>query len=281
MPPKYGGSTGWSTTNTPPVKFTPPSNKFAGYKPAKTGAEERAAQGIPEPVNKTTTSSNVAPSGGAQYRNAAEPAKANPTVDATPAPKATPTLKATSAAKTTSAPSRKAGFQAKSGKRIEVIGYVKGLDAAANEPIVVKVEGHDETIYVDGCKGTNKDGNLIIKIEGKFNALTINKCERCGLILEDGVSVVELVNCKKIQCQVTGLMNNWQIDKSSEINLYISEASTENLHILSSQWEAVNVVVPVGDDVQEFGFPEQIKSGYSTSKKALVHEVFETSMEPA
>jgi len=164
-----------------------------------------------------------------------------------------------------------------SGKRHEVIGFKKGVDKEADAPIVVKVGNHDETIYVDGCKG-NASGSMVIKIEGKFNALTINNCERCGIVFEDGVSVCEVVNSKKLQLQVTGLMNNWQIDKSSEITIYASEASTENIHILSSQWEAVNVVVPQGDDMKEFGFPEQIKSRWDKAKKCLVHEVFEASV---
>merc|ERR1712045_1063070 len=126
------------------------------------------------------------------------------------------------------------------GKRHEVIGFKKGQDKEADSPIVVKVTNHDETIYIDGCKGTGA-GSVVIKIEGKFNALTINNCERCGIVFEDGVSVCELVNSKKLQVQVTGLMNNWSVDKCNEITLYISEASTENIHILSSQWEAVNV----------------------------------------
>merc|ERR1711935_496335 len=162
------------------------------------------------------------------------------------------------------------------GKRHEIIGFTAGVDA--KEPIVVKVEDNAHTVYIDGCKGTVKDGSIIVKVEGKFNALTMNNCQRIGLVFEDGVSCVEIINCKKVQAQVTGLLNNWQVDKSNEVNLFISEQSRENIHILSAQTEAFNVNFITGSDgeLKEFGLPEQMKSTWKGDK--FVTEVFEATV---
>eukprot|EP01104_Vermistella_antarctica_P005064 TRINITY_DN15482_c0_g1_i1.p1 TRINITY_DN15482_c0_g1~~TRINITY_DN15482_c0_g1_i1.p1 ORF type:complete len:183 (-),score=78.16 TRINITY_DN15482_c0_g1_i1:175-687(-) len=162
------------------------------------------------------------------------------------------------------------------GKRHEIIGYTAGVDA--KEMIVVKVEDNAHTVYLDGCKGTAKDGQIVIKIEGKFNALTINNCQRAGIVFDSGVSTVEIINSKKLMVQVTGTMNNWQVDKSEEINLFINEASRDAIHILSSQTEAFNVTVSTdAENQKEFGFPEQIQSLWKDGK--FVHKVFENEQE--
>merc|ERR1711935_218895 len=168
-------------------------------------------------------------------------------------------------------------YHKNTGKRWEVIGYTAGVDA--KEPLEVKVDNTAHTVYIDGCKGTAKDGNLIIKISGKFNAMTINNCQRCGIVFEDGVSTVEIINSKKLQVQVTGLMNNWSVDKSEEINLFISEQSRDNIHILSAQTEAFNVTVAKSaEDFKEFGFPEQIKTVWNKNSGEFEHAVFEATV---
>ncbi len=65
---------------------------------------------------------------------------------------------------------------------------------------------------------------LKLQIKGKVNALTVDSCQRLGILFEDLVSSCELVNSTRVQVQVTGVVPIIAIDKCDgvQVRLHIT-----------------------------------------------------------
>jgi len=121
-----------------------------------------------------------------------------------------------------------------------------------------------DSIYVEKSTGG------VIKVNGKFNALTINNVQNVGIVFDTAIATVEVINSKKVQLQCVGQAPTIVVDKSNQITIYASEASKETTKIITASSTAVNYVVPVGDDTKEYNLPEQVlhllKGGKMTSE---------------
>merc|ERR1711997_635759 len=91
-------------------------------------------------------------------------------------------------------PATMPGIQELNGKRHVLTGFTAA--DMTDVPIKVKVDDKSHTVYIDGCKGTPAK-QVVVQIEGKFNALTVNNCERFAFVFDSGVSTVEIINSKK------------------------------------------------------------------------------------
>ena len=65
-----------------------------------------------------------------------------------------------------------------------------------------------------------------VQIRGKVNALSVDSCQRLGILFDDLVSSCELVNSTRIQVQVTGVVPIIAIDKCDgvQVNLHLASA---------------------------------------------------------
>ena len=57
------------------------------------------------------------------------------------------------------------------------------------------------------------------QIKGKVNALSVDSCQRLGILFDDLVSSCELVNSTRIQVQVTGVVPIIAIDKCDGVQV--------------------------------------------------------------
>ena len=53
----------------------------------------------------------------------------------------------------------------------------------------------------------------LLQIKGRVNALTVDSCQRLGILFDDLVSSCELVNSTRVQVRVTGVVPIIAIDK--------------------------------------------------------------------
>lgn len=60
---------------------------------------------------------------------------------------------------------------------------------------------------------------LILQIKGKVNAVTVDSCQRTGLLCENLVAACEIVNSKNIQVQVTGVVPTIAVDKCDGVQV--------------------------------------------------------------
>jgi adenylyl cyclase-associated protein len=130
--------------------------------------------------------------------------------------------------------------------------YVSGLDE--DKELEIATEGLRDSVYIEKCtKG-------VIRVTGKFNALTINNCKGVGIVFDTAVAIAEVVNSQKIQLQVTGSCPTIVVDKSFQVVIYASETVKKESRVVTSSSVGVNFMVPEGDDMKEYYIPEQIVS---------------------
>ncbi|CAL9691483.1 unnamed protein product [Knipowitschia caucasica] len=115
-------------------------------------------------------------------------------------------------------------------------------------------------VYVFGCN------NSTLQVKGKINSIIIDNCKKMGLVFENVVGIVEIINCKSIQLQVLGTVPTISINKTEGCQVYLSKESL-NCDIVSAKSSEMNILIPKGeDDYKEFPVPEQFKTVWDGSK---------------
>jgi len=112
-----------------------------------------------------------------------------------------------------------------------------------------------QTVYLSKCTAS------VVQIKGKINTIMIDDCKKVGVVFENAISSVEIVNCRGVDVQCTGRVPNFTIDKSSQVVLYLSKSGLDT-EIITSKSDAMNVVIPTkeGEDPLELPVPEQFKT---------------------
>lgn len=137
----------------------------------------------------------------------------------------------------------------------------------AGEPVTVEVEctnGQPKVgVFIDACK------NSTIVLKGKCKNITINNCQDAGIVFDSCVTTVELINCKKTQVQAVVDAGTFTIDKCDRTKIYLAEGSLDKNQVLvyTTQSMSTNVYQATadGEDMTEYGVPEQILSNFKTA----------------
>ncbi|XP_026202369.1 adenylyl cyclase-associated protein 2 [Anabas testudineus] len=117
-----------------------------------------------------------------------------------------------------------------------------------------------QVVYVFSCN------NSTLQIKGKINSIIVDNCKKLGLVFENVVGIVEIINSKAIQLQVLGAVPTISINKTEGCQVYLSKDSL-NCDIVSAKSSEMNIMVPEGDDdYREFPVPEQFKTVWDGSK---------------
>uniref|UniRef100_A0A061RIX5 Adenylyl cyclase-associated protein n=1 Tax=Tetraselmis sp. GSL018 TaxID=582737 RepID=A0A061RIX5_9CHLO len=122
--------------------------------------------------------------------------------------------------------------------------------------LVVEAGDPKQSVYVYGCRGCT------LQVRGKVNAITVDKCERTGVVFESAVASCEAVNCRAVQLQVTGHCGTFAVDKCDGLRLFLSREST-GADIVTAKSSEVIIVAPGAtdeDDMVEQPVPEQFVS---------------------
>jgi len=150
--------------------------------------------------------------------------------------------------------------------------FVEKYDAKEQkEPIMVEVpDGNNKTgVFIGNCKGPN----LAVIVSGKIKNLTINNCQDIGVVIDDCITTVEIINSKKVAVQANNTAGSFVIDKCDRTTLYVPEESHKNkVVVVSCMSTATNVVTPDGDDQKENAIPDQISSEFQAGS-APTHAV--------
>ncbi|GAA6229989.1 adenylyl cyclase-associated protein 2 [Lates japonicus] len=126
--------------------------------------------------------------------------------------------------------------------------------------LVIEETELKQVVYVFSCN------NSTVQIKGKINSIIIDNCKKLGLVFENVVGIVEIINSKAIQLQVLGTVPTMSINKTEGCQVYLSKDSL-NCDIVSAKSSEMNILVPTGDDdYREFPVPEQFKTVWDGSK---------------
>lgn len=125
-----------------------------------------------------------------------------------------------------------------------------------NKNIQITETETKQTVYIFGCV------NSTIVIKGKINAVTIDNCKKTGVVFDNAISGVEVVNCTSLEVQILGKVPSVAIDKTSGVQLYLSKDTLE-AEIVTSKSSEMNVLIPgatADQDLVELPIPEQYKT---------------------
>ncbi|XP_068948567.1 adenylyl cyclase-associated protein 2 isoform X2 [Petaurus breviceps papuanus] len=104
-----------------------------------------------------------------------------------------------------------------------------------------------------------------LQIKGKINSITIDNCKKFGLVFDDVVGIVEVINSKDIQIQVMGKVPTISINKTEGCHIYLSEEALD-CEVVSAKSSEMNILIPQNGDYKEFPVPEQFKTAWDGSK---------------
>ncbi|KAK2836512.1 hypothetical protein Q7C36_014381 [Tachysurus vachellii] len=111
-----------------------------------------------------------------------------------------------------------------------------------------------------------KCNNSTLQIKGKINSITLDNCKKLGLVFDDVVGIVEVINCKDVKVQVLGKVPTISINKTDGCHVYLSKDSL-SCEIVSAKSSEMNVLVPGKDgDFTEIPVPEQFKTVWDGKK---------------
>ncbi|XP_074468720.1 adenylyl cyclase-associated protein 2 [Sebastes fasciatus] len=128
-----------------------------------------------------------------------------------------------------------------------------------NHDLVIEETELKQVVYVFACN------NSTLQIKGKVNSIIIDNCKKLGLVFENVVGIVEIINSKSIQIQVLGRVPTMSINTTEGCQVYLSKDSL-NCNIVSAKSSEMNILVPQDDEYREFPVPEQYKTVWDGSK---------------
>uniref|UniRef100_A0A8C9V2A8 Adenylyl cyclase-associated protein n=1 Tax=Scleropages formosus TaxID=113540 RepID=A0A8C9V2A8_SCLFO len=116
-----------------------------------------------------------------------------------------------------------------------------------------------QVVYIFNCS------NSTLQIKGKVNSIIVDNCKKLGLVFDNVVGIVEVINSRDIQLQVMGRVPTISINKTEGCHVYLSQEALD-CEIISAKSSEMNILVPHGDDYKEFPVPEQFKTVWDGSK---------------
>ncbi|XP_071378107.1 adenylyl cyclase-associated protein 2 [Centroberyx affinis] len=152
------------------------------------------------------------------------------------------------------APQKKPPLLELEGKKWRVENFEQKHDLVIEETELKQV------VYIYGCNTST------VQVKGKINSIIIDNCKKLGLVFENVVGIVEIINSKAIQLQALGKVPTISINKTEGCQVYLSKDSL-SCDIVSAKSSEMNIMVPEGDDdYREFPVPEQFKTLWDGSK---------------
>jgi len=141
------------------------------------------------------------------------------------------------------------------------------LDDKTNKWYVENIhDNHNICIEANPKQGVfiSKIKNSVVTIKGKSNTIVIDNAVGSGVVFDDVISTVEVINSKKLQLQANGAIPSISIDKTEGSTVILSSPASRNASIVTSLSSEVNIVVS-GDEVQniddvEYPVPQQFVS---------------------
>jgi len=230
----------------------------------------RPAGGLPKPGQ------NEPAKGGAKWTGITLAPKQATALTAANAKKEEPKDEGKGAAKPAAAASAKAPTVGEIKRETNKVFVEKYDGKVQKQPVVVDIgEGEDAVktgIFVGSCKGPD----LVIQIKGKVKNITVSNCENIAVVFETCVTTVELIGCKRIQCQAMTACGSYIIDKCDRTDLYVADGSLEDQVVVYTCQSTATVVhqsTANGEDQIEHAIPNQILSTFATNEAPTHKEV--------
>ncbi|KFV75093.1 Adenylyl cyclase-associated protein 1, partial [Dryobates pubescens] len=135
---------------------------------------------------------------------------------------------------------------------------VENQENASN--LVISETELKQVAYVFKCT------NSTLQIKGKINSITLDNCKKLGLVFDDVVGIVEIINSRDVKVQVLGKVPTISINKTDGCHVYLSQSSLD-CEVVSAKSSEMNILIPTeAGDFTEFPVPEQFKTVWNGQK---------------
>lgn len=112
------------------------------------------------------------------------------------------------------------------------------------------------SILISRCTKTT------IRVLGKANAISLDNCTQCSLVIDSLVSAVDVIKSPRFEMQVLGTLPTIMLDQVDGAAIYLSRESL-GTEVFTSKCSGINVNLPGrrdDDDYVERAIPEQVRS---------------------
>jgi hypothetical protein len=140
--------------------------------------------------------------------------------------------------------------------------WVENLTNGAQ--ITVNIEEPKQKVYI-----SNIVDSFVI-VTGKCTKISVEKAKSSGVVFDDVISIVEVVNSQKIQLQANGVVPAIQIDSTHGGTIFVQTDQGLDVKIVTSLCTGLNMCIPgvkEEDDAIESPIPEQFETKYDTKVK--------------
>ncbi|KAM3928859.1 adenylyl cyclase-associated protein 2 [Leptodactylus fuscus] len=230
----------------PPPPGPPPSCDIFNTKPKDDGSQDRSALFAQLNQGEEITK-------GLKHVSDAQKTHKNPKLRGQGAPVRSPTKSHVSVSSKSTPQQSYSPLLELEGKKWRV-EYQEGVNNLMISETELK-----QVAYIFKCKKST------LQIKGKINSIIIDNCTKLGLVFDDVVGIVEVINSKDVQIQVMGKVPTISINKTDGCHVYLSESSID-CEIVSAKSSEMNILVPHNGDYKEFPVPEQFKTSWDGSK---------------
>ncbi|XP_061737561.1 adenylyl cyclase-associated protein 1-like [Nerophis ophidion] len=144
---------------------------------------------------------------------------------------------------------------------LELDGKKWKVENQENAPnLVISDTELKQVVYAFKCNKST------LTIKGKINSIILDNCKKMGLVFENVVGIVEIINCKDVKIQVLGKVPTISINKTDGCHVYLSKDSLQ-CEIVSAKSSEMNILIPQKDgDFTELPVPEQFKTVWDGEK---------------
>jgi len=146
------------------------------------------------------------------------------------------------------------GKQATKPPRLELDGKRWYVEYQKNNDCVVIGETEpNQSVYLFKCE------NSTVQVGGKCSNIIMDQCKKVGLVLQDVVAGMEVINCQSVKLQVLGSVPTISVDKTDGCQMFLSKDSL-HVDIITAKSSEMNVMIPNGDEFVEQPLPEQFRT---------------------
>lgn len=132
---------------------------------------------------------------------------------------------------------------------------IENFDSPADGPLEIRA-AISHSILITRCTKTT------IRVVGKANAISLDNCTQCALVIDSLVSAVDVIKSPRFEMQVLGSLPTIMLDQVDGAAIYLSRDSL-GTEVFTSKCSGVNVNLPGRndeDDYEERALPEQMRS---------------------
>ncbi|KAF5400317.1 Cyclase associated actin cytoskeleton regulatory protein 1 [Paragonimus heterotremus] len=140
---------------------------------------------------------------------------------------------------------------------LELRGNKWVVENFQNQHLHVTETEPKQTVYIYKCVGCT------VEIKGKINSIMVDNCKKTGVVFDDVISSLDVVNCQSVQTQCLGKLQTVNVDKTDGCQIYLSAAS-KFADVITAKSSEINMLIPKEDgEFDEFAVPEQFKTKFT------------------